>query len=225
MSPKKIGGFKANEIAKVELGQTHSAIITTSGELYTFGNGQNGCLGHNEGEKSYVIPKKIEFFSKNKLKVKDVCCGNKSTIALTEDGDVWSWGFGGRKSNWLFNLIFSMDGSLGHGNLNSLQTPHPIEYLRKLPPTLQISAGLNFYFALNANLDLYGWGRGDYGVFGDGNNKTAMLPRKNEIIESMKKDQQLHVKRIKSCNRYTVVQLSDDNLYAWGTNEFGQMGV
>lgn len=123
------------------------------------------------------------------------------------------------------NLFFASAGTLGHGNLNSLQSPHPIEFLRKLPPVSQISAGLNFYLALNQNQDLFGWGQGDYGVFGDGNNKTALLPRKNEIIESMKSEQKLFIKRIKSCNNYTVVQLSDGNLYAWGTNESGQMGV
>ena len=27
------------------------------------------------------------------------------------------------------------------------------------------------------------WGKGDYGVFGDGNNKSLLLPQKNEYFE------------------------------------------
>ena len=49
-------------------------------------------MGHNDGEKSHIEPKKIEFFVKNKLKVLDVVCGAKYTVALTHDGDVWTWG-------------------------------------------------------------------------------------------------------------------------------------
>ncbi len=46
-------------------------MITTDGKLYTFGSGSYGALGHNDGDKNHIIPKEIEFFSKNSLKVID----------------------------------------------------------------------------------------------------------------------------------------------------------
>lgn len=31
------------------MGENHSALITTNGELFTWGNGESGALGHNNG--------------------------------------------------------------------------------------------------------------------------------------------------------------------------------
>ncbi len=53
------------------------------GDLYTFGTGTNGALGHNDGEKNHLQPKLVEFFKKNNLKVIDVAVGQSHTVALT----------------------------------------------------------------------------------------------------------------------------------------------
>lgn len=41
----------------------------------------------------------------------------------------------------------------------------------------------------------------------------------------MKKVQKLEIVKIKSCNNYTLGLFSDGNLYGWGSNEAGQMGI
>lgn len=38
-------------------------------------------------------------------------------MALTEDGDVWTWGYGGREWNWLMKLFTHSTGPLGHGDI------------------------------------------------------------------------------------------------------------
>jgi alpha-tubulin suppressor-like RCC1 family protein len=48
-------------------------------------------------DKSYSEPKLIDFFVKRNLKVKQVSLGEHHTVALTDDGDVWTWGYGGRE--------------------------------------------------------------------------------------------------------------------------------
>ena len=88
------------------MGYNHSMAICGEGKLYTFGRGSYGALGHNDGEKSHVEPKEVEFFTRNGLKVIDISCGEASSIALTEDGDVWTWGYGGREGNFLMDIIF-----------------------------------------------------------------------------------------------------------------------
>ena len=53
------------------------------GDLYTFGSGQNGALGHNDKEANHIKPKVVDFFKRNNLKVTDVAVGERHTIALT----------------------------------------------------------------------------------------------------------------------------------------------
>jgi alpha-tubulin suppressor-like RCC1 family protein len=50
------------------MGPSHSALLTTEGNMYTWGIGKNGELGHNDN-KSYNEPKLIEFFQNNDLRV------------------------------------------------------------------------------------------------------------------------------------------------------------
>jgi alpha-tubulin suppressor-like RCC1 family protein len=64
--------------------------ITELGELYTWGEGIYGQLGHgiNNNEQ---YPKKVEYFC-NKFKIIDCKGGAAHTVALTEEGYLFGWG-------------------------------------------------------------------------------------------------------------------------------------
>lgn len=79
------------------MGPRHSGVVTENGDLFTFGSGNWGVLGHGD-ESSVKIhePKLVEYFKNNNKKIKKVCMGDFHTIALTEEGEVYTWGFGGK---------------------------------------------------------------------------------------------------------------------------------
>ncbi|KAL4446187.1 hypothetical protein ABPG74_021726 [Tetrahymena malaccensis] len=213
-----------NKIQKVVLGQNVSALITTEGHLYTFGEGKFGALGHNDG-KDYKEPKHLEFFAKKGLRVVDVVCGNSYMMALTHDGDVWTWGWGGKGRNIIMQQFFSFAGALGHGDQKHHYSPQPVQALRKLPQVKSISGGLYFALAMNVDNELYYWGRGSHGAFGDGYSKDLLLPRRHNYFEVLQKTEKTTIKSLKSCNYYTVAHLSDGKLVGWGSNDYGQMGI
>uniref|UniRef100_A0A8B9L3C2 RCC1 domain containing 1 n=1 Tax=Astyanax mexicanus TaxID=7994 RepID=A0A8B9L3C2_ASTMX len=67
------------EIRKVSCGSRHTAATTSTGNLYTWGWGHYGQLGH--GSKcSSDQPKAVEYFSKNGMFVEDVVCGLWNTF-------------------------------------------------------------------------------------------------------------------------------------------------
>ncbi|KAM4013064.1 RCC1 domain-containing protein 1 isoform 2-T2 [Anomaloglossus baeobatrachus] len=61
------------EAAKVSCGSRHTAAVTRSGELFTWGWGKYGQLGHGD-TGNLDQPKRVEFFNQSKLCVRDVTC-------------------------------------------------------------------------------------------------------------------------------------------------------
>lgn len=70
-------------------GQTHSAVVTGGGELYTWGWGEHGRLGHGD-EELRVSPCHVKALASD---VAFVQCGGRHTVALTRNGSVMSWGW------------------------------------------------------------------------------------------------------------------------------------
>ncbi|AWP08685.1 putative RCC1 domain-containing protein 1 [Scophthalmus maximus] len=68
------------EIRTVSCGSRHTAAVTTTGDLYTWGWGEYGQLGHQKLISSDE-PKCVEFFREQQLHVVDVTCGTWNTFA------------------------------------------------------------------------------------------------------------------------------------------------
>jgi alpha-tubulin suppressor-like RCC1 family protein len=82
-------------IIKISCGTNHVAALTKDGKVITWGMNSNEVLGRR--------PELGEGKTKGRLeaglgeveglpRVKDVGCGSKHTLVLTEEGRVWSWG-------------------------------------------------------------------------------------------------------------------------------------
>lgn len=67
------------EIKTVSCGSRHTAAVTTEGELYTWGWGEYGQLGH-QNLISSDEPQRVEFFNEQQLCVTDVVCGAWNTF-------------------------------------------------------------------------------------------------------------------------------------------------
>lgn len=105
-NPRKLGYFEDKNPQYIFMGPRHSGVVTERGDLYTFGGGNWGILGHgDENSIRFNSPKLVEYFSKNNIKIKKVVMGDYHTLALTEDGYLYSWGWGGKKG--MMSFIFS----------------------------------------------------------------------------------------------------------------------
>lgn len=80
----------AHRIVRIHAGQWHSGAINSAGELFTWGVGYQGRLGHGTKEPAYV-PTKVRG-ALTGHRVVDVACGSFHTVALTDRGAVFCWG-------------------------------------------------------------------------------------------------------------------------------------
>jgi len=152
-------------------------------------------------------------------------------MVLAEDGSVWTWGYAGKKG--MFNWMYSQEvGALGHGDKEPHFYPKRVEWFRenKIKIT-KIAAGNYHCVAIDTKNNMYNWGKGQYGVLGNGDNSEAVLPQLNEEFEFIKKQYEEEApgtfgyKKVHSSDNYTAVVLKDGTLFTWGMNDRGQLGV
>ena len=67
----------------------YTSCVTTIGEVFAWGNGKWGQLGHRD-ERNQQTPKRVEALIG--VKAKQVSCGYKHTTVCKEDGRVYTFG-------------------------------------------------------------------------------------------------------------------------------------
>lgn len=128
---------------KLYVGPRHTAVTTEDGSLYTFGSGSWGVLGHGD-EKGInpSTPKRVEFFTERNIKIQECKSGEYHTMALTTDGQVYTWGYAGKVG--YFSWMFAQEvGALGHGDKKPYFIPKKVTFFDTIKSkVVQIAAGL-----------------------------------------------------------------------------------
>ena len=140
--PRVIEALRGKSLVDIACGGSHSACITTSGELYTWGKGRYGRLGHGDSEDQ-LLPKLVEALRGQR--VIDVACGSgdAQTLCLTDNDCVWSWGDGDY-------------GKLGRGGSDGCKIPMKVESLMRAG-VCKVECGSQFSVALTKSGAVYTW--------------------------------------------------------------------
>ncbi|KAI7795921.1 putative E3 ubiquitin-protein ligase HERC1-like [Triplophysa rosa] len=198
--PKIIQGPMLGKVVVcVSAGYRHSGAVTNDGELYTWGEGDFGRLGHSDSH-SRNVPTLVKDISG----VGQVACGSSHTIAVAQDGRI-VWSFGGGDN-----------GKLGHGDTNRVYRPKVIEALHGFI-IRKVCAGSQSSLALTSAGQVFAWGCGS--CLGCGSSEsTSLRPR---LIEELSISRIIDI----SCGDSHCLALSHENeVFAWGNNAMGQCG-
>jgi len=197
------------DIAKVSLGSNFSAIITTAGDLYTFGFGGSrlsgmGFLGQGNLQ-SYPTPTLVQSLIEDGCYAADVHCGEHSMTVLTTEGEVLTCGSG------------------SYGRLGNLETTdqlylEPVELLGA-EETIQVSGGFAFSLALNSGGIIHAWGRNNEGQLGTGMGLAADMYAMESLPRPIEGNLEgRNVTRISAGHTHAAAVTSDGALFTWGMN-------
>src|SRR5690554_2902029 len=154
-------------IIQVSLGFNHSAALTSSGRLFTWGRNDYGQLG--DGTSTYKsTPTEItsQFSLSTGDQIISVSLGSSHSAALTSSGRLFTWGY-------------NDDGRLGDGTTTNRSTPTEITSRISLSTgdqIISVSLGHHHSAALTSSGRLFTWGRNNQGQLGDGTNTTRYSP-------------------------------------------------
>jgi len=142
---KHIPFFDDKKVIKIRTGHEHTFCIEDNGDLWCCGDnafGQFG-VGHSEEFDTFGVILENKWFKENNIQIKDIQCGLYHSLALDQNGRVYSWGHSKR-------------GQCGHGSdvldLECIETPKLIEYFKS--KIKQISCG-NYHSCCKTSSGLY----------------------------------------------------------------------
>ena len=223
--PQKVSDFEPGTVKSISMSNNHTAVVDQEGHVYTFGRGDYGMLGH-DSEQKVLQPKMIENLAKIDMKMTEVATGEFHTVLLSEEGDVWTMGYGGELTGGFWRQMFSQGGGgLGHGDKENKFVPTPIERLKEHDDIVKITAGAYHSMALGGTGRIYVWGKGEYGTLGIGKNINYLSPVPNPFFDDILENDSLKAVDMKSCSYYSSVVLEDGRAFGWGRNDDGQLGI
>ncbi|GAX81426.1 hypothetical protein CEUSTIGMA_g8856.t1 [Chlamydomonas eustigma] len=161
-TPTLVHNTASVDVVKAAVGVRHAALITRAGELYTWGYGEGGCLGHGT-LSSYSSPKQVsKMWGKG---IQMAACSDGCSAAISSAGQLFTWG-----SN--------SAGQLGHGDTFPVVEPKKLLAFGNGVKILQVSCGPYHTAAVTDEGCLYTWGNGLFGKLGHGDASSVFTPRR-----------------------------------------------
>ncbi|XP_023002287.1 ultraviolet-B receptor UVR8 [Cucurbita maxima] len=81
------------KVVAIAAGEAHTLVLTGDGRVYSWGRGMFGRLGTGT-EADELLPVRVKLGSEEaNLKVVAIAAGSYHSLALADDGSVWSWGY------------------------------------------------------------------------------------------------------------------------------------
>ncbi len=185
-------------VTAISAGNTHSLAVASDTTVWAWGDNESGQLGDHTTISRRSSATQIPLFTNAVA----VAAGNLHSLALTSDGNVWTWG--GNGSGELGRTAAGL-GPLGNA---MSATPGVVSGIANVAA---VAAGSGYSIALKADGTVWVWGIDPYTSFSD-----PSIPRQLTKLKSI-------VAIAAGFSHYLALQ-SNGTVWAWGANSLGQIG-
>ncbi|KAJ0407991.1 hypothetical protein P43SY_000195 [Pythium insidiosum] len=195
----------ALDVVDVACGNEQTALLCADGDVYACGYNDSGQCG--TGTTVRVLrPTRVSSLGSKKIVRLFAGNGSEHLAALTESGQLYTFGFNSR-------------GQLGHGTTSSVAVPTLVE---ALADRRVVDVACSYFHTAIVTEDggLYTCGRNDFGQLGlPSSGHDRLLPT---LVSSLRSH---HAQMVSCGQHHTVVAVSSGGLFAFGKNDHGQLGV
>jgi len=179
-----------NNIVEVSAGYDFALALTSTGEVWAWGSGQNSATGFGS---DLSVPTLVTGFSGTNIQ--HISAGYSHSLALTSTGDVYAWG-----SN--------SSGQLGYPGIPS--TGKSTTKYRVATGAAKIYAGNSVSFAIKTDKTLLAWGQNTYGQLGNGNTTNAVAA---QLVPGLTDVDYL---ALGGSSNHIVAVKTDNTIWTWG---------
>lgn len=199
--PCKVDSLHGSLIKSVSASKFHSVAVSASGEVYTWGFGRGGRLGHpdfdiHSGQAAVITPRLVTS-GLGSYRVRAVAAAKHHTVIATESGDVFTWG-----SN--------REGQLGYTSVDTQPTPRRVSSLRA--KVISVAAANKHTAVVSGSGEVFTWGCNKEGQLGYGTSNSASnyTPRTVEYLKGK------NFIGVSAAKYHTVLLGADGEVYTWG---------
>ncbi len=199
----------------VAAGDSFSLALMSNGTVYAWGSNGYGQLGHEPSYDDIYIPFGTPVQVPGLTDVLAIAAGPGGDFALAvkKDGTVWAWGDGGC-------------GQLGVNSNNNHAPPvqvHGLGNVGHLTGIVGVAAGQGYSLAVGGDGSVYAWGCGGDGRLGVNSNNDHFYPQQVHGLGNV--GYLTGILHVAAGAGQSLAVDSDGNVYAWGNNNHGQLGV
>lgn len=204
------GALAGKKIVAIAAGSFHSLALANDGTIYAWGSNNYGQLGNGNNTLSNIPVAVNQTGVLIGKKIIAISAGSVHSLALANDGSIYSWG-----NNYY--------GQLGNGNNTNSNIPVAVSKTGVLNGKVikSISAGAYHSLALGTDGAIYSWGYNYYGQLGNNNNNDSNIPvivYKNGALSGKT------ITLIDTKCYHNIALSSDGSIFSWGWNDYGQLG-
>ncbi|URE36853.1 Regulator of chromosome condensation (RCC1) repeat [Musa troglodytarum] len=199
--PCKVDALQSSYIKIIAASKFHSVAVGSDGQLYTWGYGRGGRLGHpdfdvHSGQAAVITPRQV-ILGLGTRRVKIVAAAKHHTVIATESGEVFTWG-----SN--------REGQLGYTSVDTQPTPRRVSSLKV--KVIAVAAGNKHSAAVAESGEVFTWGCNKEGQLGYGtsNSVSNSIPRMVEYLKGKV------FRGVSAAKYHTIVLGPDGEVFTWG---------
>jgi len=202
------GGFPADDkVIQLSIGYDHSAVLTESGKVFTWGINWFGQLGDGTIVRK-LVPTDITSQFPAEDKVIQLSLGSYHSAALTESSKVFTWGI-------------NIDGQLGDNSITDRSIPTDItSWFPAEDKVIKLSIGTTSSSALTENNKVFTWGSNNSGILGNNTTDNRRVPF--DITSQFPAEDKV-IKLLMGATNASAITESG-KVFTWGNNWFGQLG-
>jgi alpha-tubulin suppressor-like RCC1 family protein len=194
-------------ITQVRAGSQFALALTSTGEVYAWGDGIGGELGNGQTNDAFSP---VHVGMPGGVKISAISTGCLHSLALTPKGEVLAWG----------NNKY---GELGDDSTDESDVPVRVDLPRNFK-AVAVAAGCFHSLALGADGEIFAWGDNQLGQLGDGQPSLVnILPV--EIFIHVPGPAIGKVVQIYGGCEHTLALTTKGAVLAWGDDVDGELGI
>ena len=210
----KIAGtpLAGKTIVQIAAGANHNMVLTSNGTVYAWGWNYHGQLGNNTKTNSNTIVavQTIGTPLAGKKIVK-IAAGQGHSLALTDDGRVYTWG---RNDT----------GQLGNNATTDAMLPVAVTVTgtpMNNKTIIEIASGARHSLAIDSSGKVYAWGHNGSGQLGNNSTVNALTP---VAVQAPADKNIIQVSGSGWLGASSSALTSNGTVYSWGRDFDGQLG-